>query len=145
MLNAARPLTDQWWTLAWFNGLVNAENATDKKDFDAAIAEFTRIVDPSYQDPSRKLDFTQDYVVLDKLANILFKRALLEGDENPQEYRRYLKEAVTRYQQVLALVAEDLEAHYGLSQVYFRLGQGVELPGVRRREGDRGGVTAECR
>ncbi len=130
MLNAARPLTDQWWTVAWFNGLVNAENATDKKDFDAAIAEFTRIVDPSYQDPSRKLDFTQDYVVLDKLANILFKRALLEGDENPQENRRYLREAVTRYRQVLAIVAEDLQAHYGLSQVYFRLGNGVEVPSV---------------
>jgi Tetratricopeptide repeat/Cytochrome c554 and c-prime len=129
MLNKASPLTDWWWSVAWFNGLVNAETAASKEDFDRAIRDFEQIVDPKNRDPGRKFDFTQDYVVLDKLAQTLFKRALLEGD-NPQEQRRFLEASVARYDQTLALDGEDLDAHYGLNQAYQRLGRSIQLPAV---------------
>jgi tetratricopeptide (TPR) repeat protein len=111
-----------WWTLAWFNGLVNAQNTTEKKHLDAAIADFERIVDPDKQPRSRGLDFSKDYVVLDMLGGTLFKRSQMETD-NPTEQRRFLLRAVEAFERTLAIDPEDLDAHYGLSQCYARLGE----------------------
>jgi tetratricopeptide (TPR) repeat protein len=111
-----------WWTLAWFNGVVNTENATEKEHFDAAIADFERIVDPRNQPHDRKFDFTRDYVVLDKLGNTLFKRSQLEADD-PATERQFLERAVTAFERALAIDPEDLDAHFGLSQCYARLGR----------------------
>src|SRR5262249_43868182 len=111
-----------WWTLAWFNGLVNVETATEKEHFDAAIADFERIVDPKNQPADRRFDFTLDYVVLDKLGNTLFKRSQLEGDD-PAAERQFLERAVAAFERTLAIDPEDLDAHFGLSQCYARLGR----------------------
>ena len=111
-----------WWTLAWFSGLVTAENATDAADLDAAIVQFETIVDPKKQPSERNFNFTKDYVVLARLGGTLFKRSQLETD-HPAERRKYLLRAVTVYEQALAVDPEDLDSHYGLSQCYSRLGQ----------------------
>ncbi len=134
-LNAAArgPHPAPWWQLAWFYGLVKSETATERKHFDEAIADLEKIVDPKNRDPKRGLDFSRDYVVLDRLAGTLFKRALLEAD-NPDDYRKFLTAAVARYNQVLAQDSEDLNAHYGLSQCYLRLGQATELPAGKVEE-----------
>jgi tetratricopeptide (TPR) repeat protein len=126
---AARELNDArtceppapWWTLAWFGGLVTAENATDAADLDAAIAQFELIVDPAKQPRERNFDFTRDYVVLARLGRTLFQRAQKEADA-PAAKRTFLLRAVGAYERVLALDPEDLSSHYGLSQCYADLG-----------------------
>jgi tetratricopeptide (TPR) repeat protein/uncharacterized membrane protein SirB2 len=130
-LNEARKADPpaEWWTLAWFNGLVNAQNTTEKKHLEEAIADFERIVDPKNQPKAeRNLDFSKDYVVLDMLGATLFNRSQMEAD-NPAEHRRFLLRAVEAYERTLAVDPEDLDAHYGLSQCYARLGE--EAPDVK--------------
>src|SRR5207253_2282024 len=55
-LNKAQTAGAPWWTVAWFNGLVNAQNGF----LDAAIKDFEQILDPSHQPRERKFDFTRD-------------------------------------------------------------------------------------
>jgi tetratricopeptide (TPR) repeat protein len=121
-LNEARRINpDAWWTLSWLNGEVNLQTATDKDHFDAAIADFERVVNPKEQPRSRDLDFSKDFVVLDRLGLALFKRSQLEAD-NPAEQERFLLRAVDTFERVLALDSEDLDAHYRLKQCYELLG-----------------------
>ncbi len=121
-LNAARVCDPpaSWWTLAWFNGLVTAENATGAADLDAAIGFFESIVDPANQVRERNFDFTKDPIVLDRLGLTLFKRSQMDAD-NPGEQREFLLRAVSAYERALTVDPEDLDAHYGLSQCYSRL------------------------
>jgi tetratricopeptide (TPR) repeat protein len=106
-----------WWTVAWFTGLVNAQNG----HLDEAIASFEQILDPKNQPSDRRFDFTRDYVVINELANTLFKRAQQEDD--PVERQRFLRRAADRYERTLEIDTEDLDAHYGLAQCYARLGE----------------------
>ena len=99
-----------WWSLAWFNGIVTAQNATEKEDFDAAIAHFEQLLDPANQPVSRKFDFRLDYVLLNKLGDTLFKRSQLEGDD-PAAQERLLLRAVGQFEKTLAIDSEDLGAH----------------------------------
>jgi tetratricopeptide (TPR) repeat protein len=123
-LNAARACDPPaaWWTLAWFNGLVTAENATGAADLDAAIGFFESIVDPANQVRERNFDFTRDPIVLNRLGLTLFKRSQLEAD-NPAAQRQFLLRAVSAYERAFAVDQEDLDTHYGLSQCYTRLGE----------------------
>jgi tetratricopeptide (TPR) repeat protein len=122
-LNAARQSDPpaSWWALAWFNGLVTAENASGAADLDAAIVFFESIVDPKNQERERNFNFTKDVVVHDRLGLTLFKRSQLES-ENDGGQRDYLLRAIAAYEQALDIDPEDLDAHYGLGQCYARLG-----------------------
>jgi tetratricopeptide (TPR) repeat protein len=106
-----------WWTVAWFTGLVNAQNGY----LDEAISNFEKILDPHNQPVDRKFDFSRDYVVSNELGATLFKRAQQEDD--PEERARFLRRAVERYERTLQIDPEDLDAHYGLAQCYARLGE----------------------
>jgi tetratricopeptide (TPR) repeat protein len=108
-----------WWTLAWFNALVSLENARDAADFDTAIADLERIVDPAAQPRDRGFDFTRDYVVLTRLGSALFKRSQFEPDAAGRD--GFLRRATDRLEQALAQDGEDLEAHFYLGQCYARL------------------------
>jgi tetratricopeptide (TPR) repeat protein len=108
-----------WWTVAWFNGLVNAENG----NLDEAIANFESILQPDVQRHDRKFDFRRDFLVIDELGKTLFKRALQE--ENVAERDRFLRQAVTWYEQTLPIDSEDLDAHYGLAQCFALLGESM--------------------
>jgi hypothetical protein len=110
-----------WWTLAWFNSLVNSQTATSKEDVDAVIANLERIVDPANQPKDRKFDFTQDYVVLDMLGNLLFRRSQFEP-QGSEERRRFVLRSVEQFEKVLALESEDVQAHDLLKQCYAGLG-----------------------
>jgi tetratricopeptide (TPR) repeat protein len=123
-LNKASETKAPWWTVAWFTGLVNAQNG----HLDAAIDNFAKIVDPANQPWDRKFDFTKDYVVLNELAGTLFKRSQQEDD--PADRDRFLRLAVAKYEATLALDAEDLDAHYGLAQCYARLGESFTFNGA---------------
>jgi tetratricopeptide (TPR) repeat protein len=116
----AAGLPAPWWTVAWFTGLVNAQN----NHLAEAIENFEKILDPQNQDQERRLDFTRDYVVINELGNVLFKRAQEEFD-HPLERDRFLARAVEQFERTLELEPEDLDAHYGLSQCYRQLGEEV--------------------
>jgi tetratricopeptide (TPR) repeat protein len=117
-----------WWVLAWFKGLVTAQNATTRADLDAAAALFETIVDPAkqpqHEDGRLKYDFTKDYVVLDELGRTLYKRSTLEPLDSPAEHG-FLLRSVSAYERVLEIDPENLGAHYGLNQCYERLGAGA--------------------
>ncbi|MCE9565072.1 MAG: hypothetical protein K8U57_23825 [Planctomycetes bacterium] len=129
-LNAAKESDPPapWWLLAWFNGLLTAQNATRAADLDAAAALFEKIVDPANQpkhdDGKPKFDFTRDYVVLAELGRTLYKRSTLEAAHSEAE-RGFLLRSVSAYERALAVDLEDLDSHFGLSQCYEQLGHGT--------------------
>ncbi|HKI34878.1 MAG TPA: multiheme c-type cytochrome [Gemmataceae bacterium] len=106
------------WTVAWFNGVVSAQNG----HLDEAIKLFREILDPDKQDRKRKLHFNTDYVVRNELGVVLYKRSQQEEDGSEGQ-TRFLKEAVQEFQRTLGLDAENLDAHYWLAQAYSRLGE----------------------
>ena len=118
-----------WWSLAWFSGLVTAQDATTPASLDAAIAEFAKIVDPANRprrpDGSVKFDFTRDPVVLNELGRTLFRRSQLEADGSDSQ-TKIVRRAVAAYNRALAVDSEDLDSHYGLSQCYATLAAGAK-------------------
>jgi tetratricopeptide (TPR) repeat protein/uncharacterized membrane protein len=106
-----------WWTVAWFTGLVNAQDGY----LDEAISDFEKILDSHNQPVERKFDFTRDYVVINELGATLFKRA--QQEDEPPERDRFLRRAVESYERTLQIDPENLDAHYGLAQCYARLGE----------------------
>ena len=107
------------WTIAWFNGLVNKQNGY----LDKAITEFRSILEDRYEElDKRGFDFSLDYEVINELGQTLFERAKLErGDEAAQ--RKWLQEAVARFQRTLEIDSENVAAHYNLALIYERLGE----------------------
>jgi hypothetical protein len=112
-----------WWTVAWFNGLVNAQNA----NFDEAIRHFQQILDPKNGDPVRELDFTMDYIVRNELGKALFWRAQQEEGVDPDAWKKYLKRAVVEFERTLELDAEDVIAHEFLNKCFGRLAADAKL------------------
>jgi hypothetical protein len=108
--------------VAYFNGLVTLDNATDQRGYDAAITSFKSILDPDKQPRERNFDFTKDYVVINALGRALFERATLERG-NPAARDPFLLEAIEQYERTLSLEPEDLMAHYGLHQCFQMLGR----------------------
>ncbi len=109
-----------WWTVSWFNGLVHAENATEKDHFEKAIESFEMILNPSLQPLERGFDFTRDYVVRARLGQTLYQRAQLE-EEGSEAQKTWLRRAAQQFYLVLKEDSEDLESHYGLAQTMSRL------------------------
>ncbi len=105
-LNAAQTCDPPapWWVLAWFKGLVTAQNATTRADLETAAALFEKIVDPAnqpkHEDGKLKFDFTRDYVVLAELGRTLYKRSTLEP-QNSEAERLFLLRAVSAYERAL--------------------------------------------
>ncbi len=119
-----------WWLLAWFTGIVTAENASGPNDLDAAAACFEKILDPGNQPFDRGFDFSRDYVVRNRLADVLFKRSLAMPIGAERE--KFLLRAIQEYRRTLREDPEDLDAHFGLSQCFARLRDptGVGNPAV---------------
>jgi len=126
-----------WWTIAWFNGLVHAENATEKEHFEKAVEAFEKILSPDLQPVERRFDFTRDYVVRSKLGLTLFQRSQLEEEGSPAQ-KLWLQRAATQLFLALKEDNEDLESHYGLAQAFARLsadhGEPVEPSPVSAQE-----------
>lgn len=123
VLNQARALDPPapWWTVAWLTAMVNSQTG----HLDEAIASFQQILEPSNQLRQRKFDFTKDFVIINELANALFKRAQQQTDEATRT--EFLHRAVRQYTETLRIDSEDLRAHYGLSQCFARLGGTADL------------------
>ncbi|MHB9008879.1 MAG: tetratricopeptide repeat protein [Limisphaerales bacterium] len=116
------------WLVAWFNGQVNKQNGY----LDTAIDEFRSIVED--RDPAlaaRGFDFSKDYLVLNELGQTLFERAKMERGDVPAR-TAFLREAVRRFEQTLALDSEDLAAHYNLALIQAQLGDETKAAEHRR-------------
>ena len=113
-----------WWLRAWLSGSTIAENATTPEDWDAAAAEFAKIVDPANQPTERNMNFTKDYVVLGRLGQAYFRRYQQTTDKAGQ--LDHLGKAINAYMKVLAVDPEDVFSHDGLSRCYAALG--VDAP-----------------
>ena len=133
VINAARTATPPppWWLVDWFTGLVAVENASGPEDLDRGIGAFERILEPDNQPVSRGFDFSRDYIVRNRLADTIFRRAVIE--EEPAR-EQTLRRAVAEYRQTLALEPEDLDAHYGLAQCFARLAGNTASPVIERVE-----------
>ncbi|NDH94022.1 MAG: hypothetical protein EBZ13_05695 [Planctomycetia bacterium] len=119
-VNAAAAATPPapWWQLAWFGGVVAAENAATPRDLDRAIGDFQKILDPANQPRSRGFDFSRDYVVRNRLADTLFKQAITATGPARQQL---LLRAARHYETTRQADPENLTAHYGLAQCHARL------------------------
>src|SRR5262249_5559498 len=106
-----------WWKLAWFAARVNSEN---DRDLEAAIADLKKIADPANRDPDNNRDFTRDAVVLNRLANIQFKKA--DGELGDARRGLFL-EAIETCDRVLAIDSEDVATHNRLFQCYAAIGR----------------------
>ncbi len=116
------------WLVAWFSGLVNKQNGF----LDEAIKEFTSILED--RDPAlttRGFDFSRDYEVINELGQTLFERAKAERGD-PVRQREFLREAVRRFDQTLALDSENLAAHYNLALIHRQLGAEAKAEEHRR-------------
>lgn len=125
MLEAAKKCDPPpaWWKLAWFGALVNSETG---KDLDAAIIDLKKIVDPANRDPATNRDFTRDVVVLNRLANIQFKKAI--GEEGEKQ-RQGLLDAIATSELALAIDSEDVTTHDRLKQSYSSIGKRPRFEG----------------
>jgi tetratricopeptide (TPR) repeat protein len=108
------------WTVAWFNGLVNKQNGF----LDKAITEFRSILEDRYPElDQRGFDFSRDYEVINELGQTLFERAKMErGEANKAAREGFLRQAVERFKNTLAIDSENVPAHYNLSLIYEQLG-----------------------
>jgi len=108
------------WTVAWFNGLVNKQNGY----LDKAITEFRSILEDRYPElEQRGFDFSRDYEVINELGQTLFERAKMErGEANKAVRESFLRQAVDRFKNTLAIDSENVAAHYNLALIYEQLG-----------------------
>ena len=104
------------WSVAWFGAQVARQNG----DFDAAIDALTALAETRFPAARRRgFDFSRDYRLLNTLATTLFERAKLAPAD---AQAAWLERAGTRHREALAVDPENTTAHYGLAQVYGRLG-----------------------
>jgi tetratricopeptide (TPR) repeat protein len=108
------------WSVAWFTGLVDKQNGR----LDDAIRNFREVIGTNFAEArKREFDFSRDYTALNELGQTLYERAKMErGPARMAERDRYLAEAVSWFEQTLAIDAEDLTAHYNLALIHAELG-----------------------
>jgi tetratricopeptide (TPR) repeat protein len=109
------------WSVAWFTGLVNKQNGY----LDEAIANFKSIVQADSEETRRRqFDFSQDYRLLNQLGQTIFERAKQErGDGRKAQRQVLLSEAISYFEQALALDPENVTAHYNMNLLCKQLGQ----------------------
>ncbi|HEY0548468.1 MAG TPA: tetratricopeptide repeat protein, partial [Verrucomicrobiae bacterium] len=128
------------WTVAWLNGLVNKQNGY----LDKAISEFRSILEDRYEElDKRGFDFSLDYEVINELGQTLFERAKLERGD-PAAQKKWLEEAIARFQRTLEIDSENVAAHYNLALIHERLSQS-ELAAHHRKLHERYRVDDNAR
>ncbi len=118
------------WLVTWFTAQVNLQNGY----LDEAIAGLTELVNTNFADArARGFDFSRDYRLLNVLGDTLYQRSRLErGDARAAARRALLDRAEAWFQATLAIEPENAAAHYGLVQVYTRLGRDEAAADHRR-------------
>jgi hypothetical protein len=106
-----------WWTVSWFNGLLNMQNV----HFEEAITDFETILKPANQPTQRRLDFTKDFLVINELGKALFWRAKQEEGNDLAARDEYLRRAIATFEKTLALDAENVDAHEFINKCFATL------------------------
>ncbi len=108
------------WTLAWMSGIVNRQQGY----FVEAISNLeSALYDRTPDMIERGFDFSQDYSVINELAQTYFDVAKRNrGEERRPVREEFLKKSRDEFKKVLLLDPENVTAHYGLQQVYAQLG-----------------------
>ncbi len=112
------------WSVAWFTGLVNKQNGY----LDEAIANFTSIINmDTAETRKREFDFSQDYRLLNQLAQTILERSKQErGDQNKARRVQLQRDALQWFEKALALDPENAAAHHNLGLIYAQLGEADE-------------------
>lgn len=108
------------WSIAYLTASLNRQNGF----LDEAIEAYRSLVETRFADArARGFDFGRDYRLLNELAGALFERSKLERGQSGQAQRTgSLAQARDVYLQALQLDPENVESHWGLAQVFARLG-----------------------
>ena len=110
------------WSVDWFGGLVDMQRG----EFDNAIDAFEMLVSTNYSEArSRGFDFSRDYRLQNTFADTLFNRSKLARTE--EERRDWLQRSKDHYLRALKEDPENVTSHYGLMQVFARLGDDASL------------------
>ena len=109
------------WLLAWLTGLVNKQNG----QLDEAISNFKSIYNTEFVEAQRReFDFSQDYRLINELAQTLFERAKMErGSEQSEARDDLLLEAQQWFEKTLQFDPENSTAHYNLGLILKLLGK----------------------
>ena len=104
------------WSLLWFGSQVAARNG----DYTKAVANIQEILRGGFaQAKGRGFDFTKDYRVLNALGAALYQLGL-QAEGSSRNYN--MQEAREAFEQALRYDPENLQAHWGLRQVFLDLG-----------------------
>ncbi|MCH2142108.1 MAG: hypothetical protein MK077_03820 [Phycisphaerales bacterium] len=108
------------WHLLWFGAQVDRQNGR----LDEAIAKYRQIIDGGFaQAAGRGFDFSEDWRVLNELGSTLYQRARqARGAQRQDQREAFLGESAEMFERSLELDPENVEAHFGLMQVYRDLG-----------------------
>ncbi len=110
------------WLLDWLTGLVNKQNG----ELDAAIDNFRHVLNTDYEVArQREFDFSQDYRVINELAQTLLEKAKTQrGADRLEARKQILGEAQQWFDKTLQLDPENTTAHFNLGLIHNMLGNG---------------------
>jgi len=115
------------WSIAWFSGLVSKQQG----NFDLALENFLALEATQFDEARRRgFDFSRDYTLLAEIGQTLFERARQRrASSSPEAHAADLLEAMSWYERVLLLDADNANAHFNLAQIKELSGdlQGAEL------------------
>lgn len=123
------------WTLSWLSGVLNSQLPGKLKEAEENLRATLEM--RTEEMVRRKFDFSQDYMVRNELADVLYKRAQqvrlpTEIPQDPKKKAAYeerkrirdgiLEAAVHELHKTLDIDSENLTAHYLLMQIHSELG-----------------------
>ncbi|MDZ4729856.1 MAG: multiheme c-type cytochrome [Xanthomonadales bacterium] len=115
------------WSIAWFSGQVSKQRG----HFDLALENFMALEATQFDEAHRRgFDFSRDYNLLAEIGQTLFERARQRrASIGPAAHQADLLEAMSWYERVLLLDADNANAHFNLAQIKELTGdlQGAEL------------------
>ena len=109
------------WSIAWFSGLVDKQLG----NFESAIEQFDQLRHTAFEEAvKRGFDFSRDYNLLNQLALSYFELSKIAESESRRT--ELLTFASDTYHAALNEDPENVQSHYGLMQVYERLGRSTD-------------------
>ncbi len=105
------------WTHGWLSGVVNRQQG----NLDEAVESLRGVL--ATKIPSRKFDFSLDYMVRNELGLALMDVAegfQVAGDK--RQYEAKLAEAKKEFESVLEIDSENVTAHWNLAKIFGLLG-----------------------
>ncbi len=108
------------WTWAWLSGAVNSQQGR----LEEAEQNLRSVLEDSTADMQKRgFDFSLDIEVINLLGRTLFDLGnIRDRQQQAEESRRYLNEAVDQFEKTLQIDPENVSAHHNLQLLYEKLG-----------------------